>query len=80
MSPKIREHDVTDCECLSRPLGMNCTHLQPNAAIDAGLKDRIATPYVWEEATESLRAISLIQAPEAYVYSQFPTRSMLNPP
>jgi hypothetical protein len=44
---------------------MNSTYLQPNAAIDAGLCDRFATPYVWDEETENLRAISLIQAPEA---------------
>lgn len=51
---------------------MDSTHLQPNAAIDAGLKDRIATPYVWEEETQRLRPISVIQAPEAYVSLHFP--------
>ena len=47
-----------------RPLGMNSTYLQPNAAIDAGLRDRIATPYVWDEEPDHFRNISFMQVPE----------------
>lgn len=52
--------------CLScRPLGMNSTYLQPQSAIDAGLQDRIATPYNWNEANENYTTVKLMQVPEA---------------
>lgn len=44
---------------------MNSTHLQPSAAIHAGLEDRMATPYAWDVENEILRPISWIEAPEA---------------
>lgn len=50
---------------LRKALGMDSTYLQPNAVIDAGLCDRFATPYVWDEDTEKLRAVQWIQASEA---------------
>lgn len=31
------------------PLGMDSSHLQPDAAIAAGLGDRIAMPYIWHD-------------------------------
>ncbi|KAF2161672.1 hypothetical protein M409DRAFT_37517 [Zasmidium cellare ATCC 36951] len=46
------------------PLGMNSTYLQPSAAIDAGLKDRIATPYTWHKVNKSYKPIQLLQCPE----------------
>lgn len=61
----LHDQSFADCARHIRPLGMNSTHLQPNAAIDAGLKDRIATPYVWMEETQRLEPTTLIQAPEA---------------
>lgn len=44
---------------------MNSTYLQPQSAIDAGLEHRIATPYDWNEASESYTTVKLIQVPEA---------------
>lgn len=44
---------------------MTSTYLQPSAVIEAGLEDRIATPYVWDEESHSFRIVSLIEAPEA---------------
>ena len=48
-----------------RPLGMNSTYLQPQSAIDAGLKGRIATPYNWDAASKSYTTVKLMQVPEA---------------
>ena len=43
---------------------MDSTHLQPSGAIKAGLQDRMATPYVWDE-DNGLRPISFQEVPEA---------------
>lgn len=43
---------------------MNSTHLQPHAAIDAGLKDRIATPYRVDQ-DGNYAPIELMQVPES---------------
>lgn len=52
-------------EYIWEPLGMNLTHLQPDSAIAAGLKDRIFTPYHWDEDIKSYNAARLQQIPEA---------------
>ena len=46
------------------PLSMDTTHLQPDAAIAAGLQDRIATPYIWRDVS-AYTSIELEQCPEA---------------
>lgn len=47
------------------PLGMASSHLQPPAAIAAGLKDRIATGYRWLEDSEEYRIVPWQHMPEA---------------
>lgn len=44
---------------------MNSTYLQPSTAIDAGLEDRIATPYSWDDDKGSYSPIRLMQVPES---------------
>ncbi|KAL9083623.1 MAG: hypothetical protein Q9165_008438 [Trypethelium subeluteriae] len=46
------------------PLGMNSTKLQPEAARAAGLGDRLATPYVWDEDKNAYKPIEIVQSPE----------------
>ena len=48
-----------------KPLGMNSTHLQPKSAIAAGLKDRIASPYQWDDNQEAYKPVELQQIPES---------------
>ncbi|CAK4030842.1 Hypothetical predicted protein [Lecanosticta acicola] len=45
-------------------LGMNSTHLQPGAAIKAGLKDRMSTPYAWDERSKAFIALPYEEGPE----------------
>lgn len=44
---------------------MNSTYLQPQAAVDAGLEDRIATPYDWHVGAEDYNLVKLMQVPES---------------
>ena len=46
------------------PLEMTSTHLQPDAAIAAGLEDRMATQYAWR-ADETYMPVERQQVPEA---------------
>ncbi|KAK5113277.1 hypothetical protein LTR62_003614 [Meristemomyces frigidus] len=52
-------------EWFFEPLGMTSTHLQPQAAIDAGLLEQMAVPYHFNEKTESYTPIPWLQSPEA---------------
>ncbi len=45
-----------------KPLDMSSTNLQPDAAIGAGLKDRMAIPHVWVD--EQLKAVPWEQMPD----------------
>ncbi|KAK5167488.1 uncharacterized protein LTR77_007187 [Saxophila tyrrhenica] len=45
-----------------KPLGMTSTHLQPDAAIAAGLEERMAIQYTWVD--EQLKAVPWMQTPE----------------
>ena len=47
-----------------RPLGMSSTHLQPNAAIGAGLGDRISTTYIWQD-DDTYKESEPFSSPEA---------------
>ena len=48
-----------------KPLGMSSSNLQPQAAIDAGLEDRIAIPYKYDELTNTHKPIPWLESPEA---------------
>jgi hypothetical protein len=47
------------------PLKMTSTHLQPDAAVAAGLKDRMATNYCWIEERKEIKPVSWEQCPES---------------
>ena len=48
-----------------KPLGMDSTNLQPDAAIEAGLEDRMAEAYRWDNDEGTYRPVIWQQCPEA---------------
>lgn len=51
-------------DSIFNPLGMTSTYLEPKSVIDAGLKDRIAMPYKWNE-DETWTQLELDDCPES---------------
>ncbi|KAK3673892.1 hypothetical protein LTR78_006094 [Recurvomyces mirabilis] len=49
----------------SKPLGMTASYLQPQAAIDAGLEDRMAIPYKYDDDNDMYKPIPWLESPEA---------------
>lgn len=47
------------------PLEMTSTNLQPEAAIKAGLKDRMSTPCSWDDDSQTFIPLAYDQTPEA---------------
>lgn len=47
------------------PLGMNSTHLLPDATIEAGLEDRMAKAYHWDFSKGAYKPVIYQQMPEA---------------
>lgn len=47
-----------------QPLGMSSANLQPDAAIKAGLKDRMSTPYAWDQENNTFVPLDYEQSPE----------------
>ncbi|KAF3491611.1 beta-lactamase family protein [Arthroderma uncinatum] len=48
-----------------KPLDMNSTNLQPEAARAKGLGDRFATGYFWDEKAEKYKILPCVDSPEA---------------